>query len=130
MTIFWQDFQNWNLLFAEVFFGRKSLLEKFYQIMNVLRASVEFFYGRIVKTAVHNFRGTFFVKPFVWKSYRFISFLRASGENFSAGLSKLLSNVTEKHCKRKFFSEKNLHFHNFRRASGLKLFQTVVKTAF
>ena len=92
--------------FPEEFFARESLLEKFYHIMNVLRASVELFYGRIVKTAVHNFRRTFLVKLFVWKNYRFINLLRASGEKMSAGLSKLLSNLTEKHCKRNFFWKK------------------------
>ena len=95
-----------NSTFPEEFFARESLLEKFYHIMNVFRASVELFYGRIVKTAVHNFGRTFLVKPFVWKKFSFISFLRASGEKFSEGLSKLLSNLTEKHCKRNFFWKK------------------------
>ena len=117
VTIFWQDFQNWILLFQKKFCEEKFVRK----ILSYHECSSGFgwnFFGRIVKTAVHNFRRTFFVKPFVWKSYRFISFLRASGKIFFRSLVK-----TEFYCSRgtlleKFLFGKNYRILDFLRASG------------
>ena len=87
------------------------------------------FFGRVVITADDNFRRTFLVKTFDWKSCSFISFLRASVENFSAELSKLHSTLPEEHCKRNFF-EKKPSFPKFSAGFRWKFCKTVVKTAF
>ena len=87
------------------------------------------FFGRVVITAVDNFRRIFLVKTSVWKSCSFISFLRASVETFSAELSKLHSTLPEEHCKRNF-SEKKTSFPKFSAGFRWKFCRTVVKTAF
>ena len=71
------------------------------------------FFGRIAKTPVHNFRRTFFSETFVWKSFRFKIFLRISGANCSAGLSKLHYIFSDEFLRRKFLYEKNFRFIEF-----------------
>ena len=87
------------------------------------------FFGRVVITAVDNFRRTFLVKTSVWKRCSFISFLWASVETFSAEMSKLHSTLPEERCKRNF-SEKKPSFPKFLAGFRWKFCQTVVKTAF
>ena len=52
------------------------------------------------------------------KNYRFIDFLRASGQKFAARLSKLQSSFTEEHFWRKLLLEKNYEFIIVFRSAG------------
>ena len=54
------------------------------------------------------------------KKYRFIKFLRASGQKFAARLSKLQSSFPEEHFWRKLFLEKNYEFIILFRSPGEK----------
>ena len=106
---------------VEVFYGRivktavhnfrgtffvKLFVWKSYRLISFLRASGENFFRSLVKTEFYCSRGTLLEKFLFWKIYRFIDFLRASGDNFLTELSKLLSTLTEEHCKRNFFWRK------------------------
>ena len=52
------------------------------------------------------------------KKYRFIKFLRASGQKFAARLSNLQFSFPEEHFWRKLLLEKNYEFINFFRSTG------------
>ena len=83
--------------------------------------------GKIVKIAVFISSGTNIEKTFFEKNYRFIDFLRASGENVLAGCSKLHSIFPEEHFARKVLSENVLKFINVLRASLEKFFAVLSK---
>ena len=120
--------QNWILIYQMNIVGELFLFKRTNKFI-FFSGFGWIFSGRVVITAVDNFGRTFLVTTFGWKSCSFISFLRASVDNFSAQLSKLHSTLPEEHCKRNFF-EKKPSFPNFSAGFSWKFCQRVVKTGF
>ena len=69
------------------------------------------FFGSLVKTKFYCSRGTFLEKFLFWKKYRFIDFLRASGDNFLTEFSKLKSTFCRSFFWEKKFVRKVLSNH-------------------
>ena len=129
VKIFQQDCQNQILHF------QWNILAKIFSLKNIVN-SQSFFERRVknlrqvCKNWIFIIRGTFLKKSFFETHYGSIDFVRASGGNFSAGLSKLqftFFRATLWEKGRKFLFNKNPFKIEFLRTSGEKFSGKAVK---
>ena len=129
VKVFQQDCQNQILHFQWDILGKNFSMKKFVN-------SQSFFERRVknlrqgCKKWIFIIRGTFLKKSFFETHYGSIDFVRASGANFSAGLSNLpftFLRATLWEKGRKFLFEKNTFNNKFLRISGEKFSGRAVK---